>query len=350
MKRIIKIVLFTITVFQIGCYTQYFQTHFKARKDDPIFQLEQQYSISLDSTWTTKYTKKLLKILESISPELNGQPSVWKISNEELQNDIKIETRNSLRFVTISRDVFPIEGAKDISAPDKRFFLAVVQFITEDGTNRETIKQILQERYGISIDITSDVLNHILKPAYAAYKRTPVNLSDIENKNLMIFIAILEEFPQALHKIPQLKYMVCRSEIGDGAAAKAWTSSSFIEFEGSFLDGNGFKNICKTLAHEKSHFLWAHLFPDQLKQDWIKLGGWYKNPESESGWSTNKKRKEFVTDYAYKKNPNEDMAESLAHYLVKPDRLRACCLAKYDFIHERIMLTYGARYMSPDRM
>ncbi len=345
MKRIIKIVLFTITVFQIGCYTQYFQTHFKARKDDPIFQLEQQYSISLDSTWTTKHTKKLLKILGSISQELNGQASVWKISNEELQNDIKIESRNSLKFVTISRDVFPIEGAKGIAAPDKRLYYAIVEFITENGTNRSVIKLILQERYGISVDI----------PSYGTLtqntaKESASHYSDFENEDLMIFISIFEEFPQALHKVPHLKYIIRRIDDKIRAPGVAWTTNGYIEFA-EFLFGR--KNVDDTrrlIAHEKAHFLWSHLFPNQLKQDWMALGGWYEDPKNAEGWSTKKDRKEFITDYAYQKNPNEDMAESLAYYLVYPDKLRSQCPAKYDFIHERIMLTYGARYMSPDRM
>ena len=74
--------------------------------------------------------------------------------------------------------------------------------------------------------------------------------------------------------------------------------------------------------HEKAHFLWEHLFDDQLKQDWIDLGGWYENPDDEDGWSTTKQL-EFASAYAHGKNPNEDMAESISYYIVTPDKLRS---------------------------
>ncbi len=341
MKRILNVFLSAIIIFQIGCYTQYFQ----AQKDDPIFLMEEKYSIRLDSTWTKKHAEALLKTFESVSPEFSGQTSVWKISNEDLENDITIESQDVVKSVTISRGTFPIAGSRGISAPDKRLFQAVVQFVTEDGTNRAAMKQILQQRYGISIDV----------PSYSSLKRgrgqeTEVRLTDFKNKHLMIFISILEKFPQALHKVPQLKYVVCRSDQNMNAAGRARSTLGFIEFSESFMNSRSFDRISKTIAHEKSHFLWHHLFPEQLKQDWIELGGWYEDPQNEEGWSTSKKRSEFVSDYAYEKNPNEDMAESLAYYLVYPDKLRACNRAKYDFIHERIMLTYGERYISSERM
>ncbi len=345
MRKILNVFLFAIIIFQTSCYTQYFQTHFQARKDDPIFLLEEKYSIRLDSTWAKKHAEALLKIFESVSPEFSGQTSVWEISNEDLENDIIIESQDVVKSVTISRDTFPIARSRAISAPDKRLFQAVIQFITEDGTNRSAMKQILQQRYGISIDV----------PSYSFLRKrrveeTEVQLTDFKNKHLMIFISILEKFPQALHKVPQLKYVVCRSDENMNAAGRAWSSLSFMEFSESFMNSRSFDRISKTIAHEKSHFLWHNLFPEQLKQDWIELGGWSEYPENKEGWSTSKKRSEFVSDYAHEKNPNEDMAESLAYYLVYPDKLRACNPAKYDFIHERIMLTYGARYMSPDRM
>ena len=105
----------------------------------------------------------------------------------------------------------------------------------------------------------------------------------------------------------------------------------------------------KIIAHEKAHFLWFYVFNKQLRADWAKLGGWSRD-SSESGWSTTKERSEFVTDYAYTEDPNEDMAESIANYFVYSDKLRSCCPAKYEFIHNRIMLMYGKRWGTPNLM
>ncbi len=349
MKKIknISIILFAIVAFQIGCLSS---LQFESRNDDPKSLLGQDYFVRLDSTWTTEQAGKLLKIFKSISPDATAPPSIWKISDVNLENDIKIETQIALKSVTISRDVFVVDEAQSATKSNKRLFKAAVQFITENGTNRPAIKRILDERYGIIVDITTDVMEHVLLPAYAALKRTPKKFTAIDNESLMIFISILEDFPQALHKMVHLKYLVCRDEeLGKSVAAYAWRTSGFIEIKKSILDipDNELKRL---FAHEKTHFLWTHLFNNKLKEDWIKLGGWYEDKENENGWSTNKKREEFVTDYAFEINPDEDMAESLAYYLVYPDKLRACNMDKYNFIHERIIQTYGNRYISPDML
>ncbi len=346
--KTIQIILIPIIILQMGClsYLQY-----APKRDDPISQLGDKHSVRLDSTWTPEKAQKLLKIFNSTSPDQPVHHSVWKLSDEDLDDDIKIETLAGIKSVTVSRDVFVVGESEQALPSDKRLFKAAVQFISDNGTNRAALMRILQERYGISVEVTEDVKGYILMPTYARANVHPKGFSEIDNEDLILFISILEAFPQALHKLPQLRYVVSRNEnIGGGAAAKAWTSSSFIEFKKSILDNAPDSGIMLILAHEKTHFLWSHLFPVQLKQDWAKLGGWYRNKNSRTGWSTTKDRKEFVTDYAYKNNPNEDMAESLAYYLVHPDKLRACSEAKYDFIHNRIMLMYGTRYMPPDML
>ena len=92
----------------------------------------------------------------------------------------------------------------------------------------------------------------------------------------------------------------------------------------------------RLILHEKAHFLWAHLFDDRLKADWIELGGWYEDASSPSGWYTTKSA-EFVSAYAHAKNPNEDMAETISYFVINPDRLRARSQAKYEFVRDRIM-------------
>ena len=236
MMRIINAILFTVIIFTTSCYT----VHLETRKDNPIEQLGYKYSVRLDSIWTTKRAQSLLDILESISPEpdLNITTSTWRISDEEIQNDIKIESQKGIKSVTISSDVFPIQEVKENSVPDKRLFHAVVQFITENGTNRSAIKIILMGRYGISIDVSS---------YESLFNRKPEDegavLTDFENKDLMIFISILEKFPQALHKMPQLKYVVCRSDDIFDAAGKAWSTLNFIEFAESFFNSRSFDRI-----------------------------------------------------------------------------------------------------------
>ena len=162
---------------------------------------------------------------------------------------------------------------------------------------------------------------------------------------------MFEEFPQGMLKTPGLKYLVRRL---DGtphprypqAPAVAWPTAGYIEFMESVFKGQGLGYIHRLILHEKSHFLWAHLFDEQLKQDWIELGGWYRNPDDADGWSTTK-QVEFVSAYAHGINPDEDMAESISFYIVNPDKLRSRAPAKYEFIQNRIM--HGTRYISQIR-
>ena len=338
----IKYIVLLTLLIQISCYT----VPLEIRKDNPFEQLAYKYAIRLDATWNIQRAESLVKILESISPnpDVNITASTWKINSDVMQDAIRIESQNGIKTVTISSDVFPLHETNDIAAPDRDLFSVVVQFISENGTNTVALKTILSERYGITVDVPHyDVLTQ------RSTQETKEHYSVFENRELMILISIFEDFPQALHKIPQLKYFICRKESDGKSAAFAWTSEGYIEIVQSVISRDHVADTKRLIAHEKSHFLWAHLFPEQLKNDWQELGGWYKNKNRETGWSTNKKRETFITSYAYEKNPDEDMAESLGYYLVYPDQLLSRCPDKYDFIHNRIMLAYGTRYISPNR-
>ena len=346
MMRIFLVFLSFIVILQSSCYTS---SYYEIPGSNPMSQLEEKYSVYLDSTWTTKRAHALLKVFESMSPHLDLQFSRWRITDDGLENDIKIESKDTLKLVTISRDVFPVEESQEVVSPGKHLYYAVVQYVTENGTNRAVIELILQKRYGISV------------PAYDSLpdetkNKTTKRYSDFENDDLMLIISVFEEFPQALHKIPRLKYIVRRVDNEDDenrGVSHALTSRGYIEFAESIFTRRNFRGFIITrriIAHEKAHFLWAYVFNRELKLDWAKLGGWYREGTSESGWSTTKDRSAFVSDYASEKNPNEDMAESIANYLLSPHKLRSCCPEKYEFIHNRIMLLYVERWGTSDFM
>ena len=339
------LLLFFFIIFQPSCLTSHY---YEMPSNNPMTQLEEQYSVYLDSTWTTKHADALLRAFESISPNLDLQFSRWNLSDDGLENGIKIESKDKVKFVTVSKDVFPVEGSQEVISPGKHLYYAVVQFITENGTNRSIIEMILQKRYGIyvpSYDSLPDETKNKITKRY----------SDFENHDLMLIISVFEEFPQALHKIPRLKYIVRRVDNEDDenrGVSHALTSRGYIEFAESIFTRRNFREFIITrriIAHEKAHFLWAYVFNRELKLDWAKLGGWYREGTSESGWSTTKDRSAFVSDYASEKNPNEDMAESIANYLLSPHKLRSCCPEKYEFIH-RTLLMYVERWGTSDVM
>ena len=352
-----------IIILQPSCLTShYYETpNYEIPSNNPMSQLEEKYSVYLDSTWTKKDAAALLRTFESISANLNLQFSKWNISDDALENGIKIESKDRLKFVTISRDVFPVEEAQEVVSPGKHLYYTVVQFITENGTNRSIIELILQKRYGIyvpSYDSSTEDTPNTTSERYSETEDTPNTTSErysnFENGDLMLIISVFEEFPQALHKIPQLKYIVRRIDDNeDRGISYARTGRGSIVLAESTLKRRGRYNVNNTrcvIAHEKAHFLWAYVFNHKIRADWAQLGGWYQDSTSESGWSTTKERSEFITDYAYTENPNEDMAESIANYFVYPDKLRFCCPEKYEFIHNRIMLLYGKRWGTSNLM
>ena len=323
--------------------------------------LMRKYSVHLGPEWSPGHAYRLLQTFESIPQETNNPyaespgvaASIWRLSDRHIQDDIEVNYRDGQRIVTIVEEAFvhaepllaEIEGVRGRYF-SKRLHHAVVRFVTDNGADRYALERILQERYAVSINI----------PDYSELTRyTTVEhagrFSEFKNEELMALVSMLEEFPPGMIKTPGLKYLVRRL---DGTphplyplyAAVAWTSAGYIEFMESAFKGGGAAAIHRLILHEKAHFLWAHLFDEQLKQDWIKLGGWFENPNDKDGWSTTK-QVEFVSAYAHGVNPNEDMAESISYYIVNPDKLRSRSPAKYEFIQNRVM--HGTRYISKIR-
>ena len=279
--------------------------------------------------------------------------SIWRLSDRHIQDDISVEYRDGQRIVTIAEEAFvhatpllaEIEGVRGRYF-SKRLHHAVVRFVTDDGADRYALERILQERYAVSINI----------PDYTELTRYTTGehagrFSEFKNEELIALVSMLEEFPQGMIKTPGLNYLVRRLDgtphpLYPTAPAVAWPSAGYIEFMESAFKGQGADYIHRLILHEKAHFLWEHLFDEQLRQDWIELGGWFENPDDKDGWSTTK-QVEFVSAYAHGINPNEDMAESISYYIVNPDKLRSRSPAKYEFIQNRIM--HGTRYISKIR-
>ena len=277
--------------------------------------LMRKYSVHLGPEWDPGHAYRLLQTFESIPQETNnlyaGSPgvasSIWRLSDRHIQDDISVEYRNGQRIVTIAETTFvhatPLLA--EIEGVQGRYFSkslhhAVVRFVTDDGADRYALERILQERYAVSINIPnySELTRHTTGEHAGRF-------STFKNEELIALVSMLEEFPQGMLNTPGLQYLVRRLDgtphpTHPTAPAVAWTGSGYIEFmESAFKDADA-AAIHRLILHEKAHFLWAYLFDDQLKQDWIELGGWFENPDDKDGWSTTK-QVEFVSAYAHAK-------------------------------------------------
>ncbi len=324
-------------------------------------RLMQKYSVYLGSEWDAGHAYRLLKTFETIPQDVNYSydgnhevpTSLWRLTDTHVQDDIKVELINRQTIVTIAAETFTyadpllaeIDGVRGRYF-SKRLHQAVVRFVTDNGADKEALERILQERYAVSLNV----------PDYTELTSNTTGedagrFTTFKNEELIAIATMFEEYPQGMHKIAGLKYLVRRLDgtphpLYPSAPAVAWTTSGYIEFMESAFQAQGSDYINRLILHEKAHFLWDHLFDEQLRQDWIELGGWYENPDNEDGWSTTKQT-EFVSAYAHAKNPNEDMAESISFYIVNPDKLRSRSPGKYQFIQDRIM--HGTRYISKIR-
>lgn len=329
--------------------------------DVPSFSyLREQYNILLaddEKSWTQEYAYRLLETLKTIPCGKYEWVSKFTLTDELLENDLVVTKQAGGYEVRISSAAFyyanpflvDLEGVRGRFF-SKRLHHALVNFCTDFGNDEGRINEILTQRFGCSIFVDD-------------YKTLTVTNEDAEcfqkfvPSELVSIINMFEEMPEGFHKIPHLNYLIRRQNGHDHplypeAAAVAWPTLEvgYIEFmEKAFGANNLAFETLRLILHEKTHFLWEHSFSDEIKEDWIEVGGWYKDPNSSSGWSTTKNT-EFVSAYAHAINPDEDMAESVAHYIKNPELLQSRSLLKYEFIRDRIM--NGTRYISkiPDHL
>ncbi len=317
-------------------------------------QLLEDYNITLvnqgDQIWTDEHAYRLLRTMEMIPqrkqfrqmPDGDFPASRWLIVPGNIADDIRISLdSDGVRAVRVAESAFVNASPRQATVNGKRGLYhsrrlhhAAVRFVTDNGRDRQASEKILLERYGVSTRIGDD----------ADYRRLTGEpkhrFQEFHPEEIVSIINMLEEMPVGMHSIPGLRLLVRRLDGTPnpnipGAPAIAWTKAGYIEFmDQAFL--SNVAHMHRLILHEKAHFLWEHLFDAQLKADWTELGGWYPDPKDPDGWSTTKQT-EFVSAYAHKKNPDEDMAESIAFFVLNPDKLRSRALGKYEFIRDRIM-------------
>ena len=313
-------------------------------------RLAEWYRVYLSPEWDGDKAYLLLQALQDMSRYASAwrhTPTYWILSDAHVAQDIDLGpdvavARGSLRTITIASEAFTyaqpfvakIDGIQGRYF-SKRLWRAALRFATYIpgiGIQHRAIDDMLQYKYGVTVHV----------PDYEALTGEPAHkFSQFSYEEILGIMVLFEEYPSGMHVTHGLKYLIRRApDPFVEYTARANTGAGYIEFtDKAFIDGITHETQ-RIILHEKAHFLWAYLFDEQLKADWIELGGW--SYENERWMTTN--QTEFVSDYAHEENPNEDMAESIAYYIVTPDKLRSRSPAKYEFIQNRIM--HGTRYIS----
>ena len=360
MVRVIKnTLLLTILLLQSSCYLFSFQRLDKVT----VSELKQKYAISLTDGWTAEKADSLLGTFESIYQESEDQnhsmnPSVWQISDEDLQDDVQIKFAKDVKHVTISRDVFSVEESEAEKSQeellsDRHLLCVVAQVVTEnwtdipevrrilkDGTDRDMIELVLKEMYGLSIIGAGTPEANKIGQELHRYGSQLLALQPT-NEELMMLMSVYEKFPKGLHNIGAgLKYLLINQQ--RRYAGSAWIGMFCVEYADFVFHIKNRNEFQRIIFHEKAHFLWEYTLNWDLRAEWAKIGGWQKDAKNRFGWSNARSPNEFVTAYARSKNPNEDWSESVAYYLLQPDRLRSCSPPKYEFI-DKVMKLHGKR-------
>lgn len=333
----------------------------KIPEDFSSINLLNKHGIALSdkiSSWTPEDAFRLFQTVKRIPSLLINDDllavfkaeakSVWYITDQDVIDDIQIVERNSIKFVTISRKAFTyalplvvtLDGVKG-RFYSKRLYGALVNFATNYGYNTNAVDQLANSRFGIRFLIPNAELKQIMGEDFSNFQQ----FSAFEK---ITILSMFEELPDGMHVQSNLKYLVRRiagqlNPKYPSAPAIAWVDLKTIEFMESAFSLGQYSFIQRLMLHEKAHFMWDGLFDKKVRDDWAVLGAWYLDPTSPSGWTTSNTT-EFVSAYAHLKNPNEDMAESIAAYVVNPDILRSRSVRKFEFIRDRIM--QGTRYIS----
>ena len=321
--------------------------------------LEIDYHIILSNegvAWSQEYAYRLLETLKMFPQHIitGDDSTIILLTDEHITDDIMMENISGGRIVTLATDAFAYANPFLVNLDgvrgrffSKRLHHAITNMATDYGRDKGRANSILQERFGCSI----------YPPNYEELTRGITDedagkFQDFTARELVEIINMFEEMPEGFHKVPHLNYLIRRQNgqkhpLYTEAVAVTWcVDNGYIEFMESAFNGDVLFEPQHFIIHEKTHMLWAFSFSEEIKNDWIEVGGWYPDPNAGGEWSTTKDT-EFVSAYAHGINPNEDMAESVAFYIKNPDKLMLRSLPKYEFIRDRIM--HGTRYISKIR-
>ena len=316
-----------------------------------VSALYRDYKIVLSNEgirWTNDYGCRLLNIVNSIYNFPNNNETKWILTDDYLVDDIDVKEIDGQTVIYISTAAFEnaVEKYMDYDGLkgtyfSNRLYHAVIRYATKNGTDTKYIDEILINQYGCSINV---------KNYFTLTGEFGFNFEEFKPNELLCILEMFAELPDGFDKIDNLKYLIRRADghvnpKAPQAAAVSYPKAAkgYIEFMDKAFLGAEYEGTFRVILHEKAHFLYENTFSDELKAAWIELGGWYKDGNK---WRTTKET-EFVSAYAHAISPEEDMAESIAYYVLMSNKLQTRSPEKYEFIRDYIM--NGTAYVTQIR-
>ena len=319
---------------------------YEIQDNSAAITLNQKYNVILENSnyeWSYQNASGLLDCFNRLGIEMT-KGSVWTVSDDYLENDMIIERGENIDKVTVSKYALKYSSALSGTLNgqkgtffSKRLYTVVTRYVTNEGKNTDIVDEIFRKNFAVSIyvpDYEYLTRNTTGETAEQFRMFTPEELLDI--------LQMFEEMPTGFHKIDGFDYIIRRQNghphpIYPSAAAVTWPTEGYIEFMSfAFESSMTYFDRYRLIIHEKAHMVWHHVFSDSIRDEWAKVGGWYLLDENDpESWVTSKTT-EFVTQYAHDHNPNEDMAESMAYYIIDDAALKARAPKKYEFLEKYV--------------
>eukprot|EP00397_Hematodinium_sp_SG-2012_P002141 GEMP01002147.1.p2 GENE.GEMP01002147.1~~GEMP01002147.1.p2 ORF type:complete len:533 (+),score=74.10 GEMP01002147.1:69-1667(+) len=191
-------------------------------------RLARDYNIMLNSNfsdlpWSRDLATRLRRTLETI-PMIDALGIThWNLTDIFVNHDIEINKTNGITQVVISMPAFryarPMVAKRPAEAYfSKRLYMACVRFVidnVQDESSKELpesrrlrrLAYLLRERFGVEVswnDIDYEVLTRYTT------EEDREDFQSFSSTELISIVAMLEEMPQGLHKIPNLHTLVRR--------------------------------------------------------------------------------------------------------------------------------------------
>jgi len=325
--------------------------------------LKEDYGISLAGTWTSGEASALSETLKDLcekTDEISGTPrencalgehTTVRVMSLAIVDDVRL----SAGQIALSKSAFKLAGEKGATLDGKtgsvgslRLQFALVKALTRFGQEKAVVGQLLQRKFAATLQVDGDG-----RPGYIELTK-PTTLEDdqrfqhFKSPELLFMLEAWSLMPGHMHKVDGLRYVTRRQQglyhpYYGATTAVSWPENqpvSYQEYMDYSFNQDGYTSR-HLFIHEKSHFFWAKQFDTQLKERWEAAGRWAETRNT-GEWMT-PRTTSFSSDYGASNNPDEDMAECMAAYVLHPTTLQARSPKKDQFLADDVFK--GVRYV-----
>jgi hypothetical protein len=343
-----------------------------------VGELKEKFKISLDSselTWGAEHAERLRQTLMSIWPAWSTsfpvtKPSVWKLTEQYLPNDIQIVENDESVQVSITSEAFRFAAATPavLDGIRGRFFserllLAIGRFISNNGRDRATLYQLFLEKYKVRIIDDPETAASISRETTNESAASFIAFTGEELLRIMAALAQIpgrDQWSEELWIIRRHNAAPHPIDIGPGGEkVKIHTFSGrsrlpFMEFSREAFMRTPDSTLFDPLQPNKEVLLpgtiaayfkivWDRILSAEMRDAWTALGEWSKVPETEF-WTTRDPSQAGAMFHTgvEEAGPMGDFQTSATQYITAPEELKHRSLKRFEFLQAYVM--HGVRY------